>query len=66
MVDLSAPIDVLVIGGGNAALCAAITARRAGAKVLVRDKRFSRRQQPPHARYPLHASSGNRLRHRTL
>ena len=27
--------DVLVIGGGNAALCAAITARRAGAKVLV-------------------------------
>jgi tricarballylate dehydrogenase len=27
--------DVLVIGGGNAALCAAITARRAGASVLV-------------------------------
>ncbi|MFQ5682271.1 MAG: FAD-dependent tricarballylate dehydrogenase TcuA [Candidatus Binatia bacterium] len=27
--------DVLVIGGGNAALCAAITARRAGAKVLL-------------------------------
>jgi tricarballylate dehydrogenase len=27
--------DVLVIGGGNAAMCAAITARRAGAKVLV-------------------------------
>ena len=29
------PYDVLVIGGGNAALCAAITARRAGASVLV-------------------------------
>jgi tricarballylate dehydrogenase len=27
--------DVLVIGGGNAALCAAITARRAGASVLL-------------------------------
>jgi tricarballylate dehydrogenase len=27
--------DVLVVGGGNAALCAAITARRAGASVLV-------------------------------
>ncbi len=27
--------DVLVIGGGNAALCAAITARRAGSSVLV-------------------------------
>jgi tricarballylate dehydrogenase len=27
--------DVLVIGGGNAALCAAICARRAGARVLV-------------------------------
>jgi tricarballylate dehydrogenase len=28
-------VDVLVIGGGNAALCAAIAARRKGAKVLV-------------------------------
>ena len=27
--------DVLVVGGGNAALCAAITARRAGATVLI-------------------------------
>ncbi|WP_366655952.1 FAD-dependent tricarballylate dehydrogenase TcuA [Fodinicurvata sp. EGI_FJ10296] len=27
--------DVLVVGGGNAALCAAITARNAGSKVLV-------------------------------
>jgi tricarballylate dehydrogenase len=28
-------VDVLVIGGGNAAMCAALTARRAGADVLV-------------------------------
>src|SRR5258705_5679723 len=35
MTDLRSPVDVLVIGGGNAALCAAITARRAGATVLV-------------------------------
>lgn len=28
-------LDVLVIGGGNAALCAALTAREAGAKVMV-------------------------------
>ncbi len=35
MVDLSRKFDVLVIGGGNAGLCAAIAARRAGASVLV-------------------------------
>src|SRR3954466_7733939 len=35
MVDLSRKVDVLVIGGGNAALCAAISARRSGASVLV-------------------------------
>ena len=35
MVDLSRKFDCLVIGGGNAALCAAISARRAGASVLV-------------------------------
>ena len=28
-------VDVLVIGGGNAALCAALTAREAGARVLL-------------------------------
>jgi tricarballylate dehydrogenase len=32
---LSQVFDVLVIGGGNAALCAAISARRGGASVLV-------------------------------
>jgi tricarballylate dehydrogenase len=31
----SKPIDILVAGGGNAALCAAITARRQGKRVLV-------------------------------
>ena len=34
-VDLSQIFDVLVIGGGNAALCAAMTAREAGAGVLL-------------------------------
>ena len=35
MLDFSKPYDLLVIGGGNAALCAAVTARRAGASVLL-------------------------------
>ncbi|MCC7272889.1 MAG: FAD-dependent tricarballylate dehydrogenase TcuA [Alphaproteobacteria bacterium] len=35
MVDLARRYDVLVVGGGNAALCAAIAARRGGASVLV-------------------------------
>ncbi|MBO0755130.1 MAG: FAD-dependent tricarballylate dehydrogenase TcuA [Bradyrhizobiaceae bacterium] len=35
MIDLNRRFDVLVVGGGNAALCAAIGARRAGASVLV-------------------------------
>jgi len=34
-VDFSEPFDVVVAGGGNAALCAAITASRAGARVIV-------------------------------
>ena len=33
--DASRPYDLLVLGGGNAALCAAITARRLGLTVLV-------------------------------
>src|SRR4051794_29796499 len=32
---MSSKYDVLVIGGGNAALCAAISARRGGASVMV-------------------------------
>jgi tricarballylate dehydrogenase len=35
VVDLSQPFDVLIVGCGNAALCAAMTAAEAGAKVLV-------------------------------
>jgi tricarballylate dehydrogenase len=35
MADLSQPFDVLVIGGGNAALCAAITAQRGCRRVLL-------------------------------
>jgi tricarballylate dehydrogenase len=34
-VDWTRTFDVLVVGGGNAALCAAISARRDGASVLV-------------------------------
>ncbi|HEX4779695.1 MAG TPA: FAD-dependent tricarballylate dehydrogenase TcuA [Usitatibacter sp.] len=33
--DFSRTFDLLVLGGGNAALCAAITARRAGLSVLL-------------------------------
>jgi tricarballylate dehydrogenase len=35
MLDLSRIYDVAVVGGGNAALCAAITARQAGASVVI-------------------------------
>lgn len=35
MTELAKKYDVLVVGGGNAALCAAISARRGGASVLV-------------------------------
>jgi len=35
LIDLTKRYDVLIVGGGNAALCAAISARRAGASVLV-------------------------------
>src|SRR5215475_4286076 len=35
MADLTKKYDVLVAGGGNAALCAAIAAARAGSSVLV-------------------------------
>ena len=34
-VDLSQLYDVLVVGGGNAAICAAMTAREVGSKVLM-------------------------------
>jgi len=46
------PYDVLVIGGGNAALCAAISARREGARVLVLEgaPRFYRGGNTRHTR----------------
>src|SRR6201981_2676762 len=52
MVDFNRKYDVLVIGGGNAALCAAISARRQGAAVLGVGwpQRFSRGGNTRHTR----------------
>ena len=35
---MPAVYDVVVVGGGNAAMCAALSAREAGARVLVVEK----------------------------
>jgi tricarballylate dehydrogenase len=52
MADLTRAYDVLVAGGGNAALCAAIAARRAGSSVLVLEgaPRFYRGGNTRHTR----------------
>ena len=62
MADLRALFDVLVIGGGNAGLCAAITARRAGARVLVlesaiKDFRGGNSRHTRDIRYMHHAAT---------
>ena len=64
MVDLSRKFDVLVIGGGNAALCAAISARRAGASVLVLEgaPKFYRGGNTRHDRANLEAALHDSLR----
>ena len=59
---VSRDYDVLVIGGGNAALCAAMTARETGASVLILEKspRDSRGGNSRHTRNVRYAhTSGN-------
>ena len=41
-------VDVLVIGGGNAAMCAALAARREGAEVLVLDSQYDATEYQSH------------------
>jgi tricarballylate dehydrogenase len=52
VLDPTRKVDVLVAGGGNAALCAAISARRSGASVLVLEAapRFYRGGNTRHTR----------------
>ncbi|MFN7091527.1 MAG: FAD-dependent tricarballylate dehydrogenase TcuA [Allorhizobium sp.] len=52
MIDTSRHYDILIVGGGNAALCAAISARRGGASVLVVESapRFYRGGNTRHTR----------------
>jgi tricarballylate dehydrogenase len=52
--DASRSYDLLVVGGGNAGLCAAITAARMGAKVLIVESA------------PIHFRGGNTRNMRTM
>ncbi|MET0502420.1 MAG: FAD-dependent tricarballylate dehydrogenase TcuA, partial [Candidatus Binatia bacterium] len=63
MTDRTHSVDVLVVGGGNAGLCAAITASRAGARVLVlesatRDFRGGNSRHTRDIRYMHKAATG--------
>jgi tricarballylate dehydrogenase len=65
MISVTKSVDVLIIGGGNAALCAAIAARRKGASVLVIEKasQFYRGGNTRHTRNMRcsHASANDHL-----
>ena len=64
-IDFSKIYDVLIVGGGNAALCAAMTAREAGAEVLLlesapKDFRGGNSRHTRNLRY-LHESGNDNL-----
>lgn len=64
-VDFSKIYDVLIVGGGNAALCAAMTARESGAEVLLlesapKDFRGGNSRHTRNLRY-LHESGNDNL-----
>ncbi len=52
-------VDVLIIGGGGAGLCAALAAREAGAKVAVLGKTYPTRSQTSMAQGGINAALGN-------
>ena len=58
VLEMTKAYDIAVIGGGNAALCAAMTAAEAGAKVLILEaahQTLSWWQFAPHSQFSLYA-----------